>query len=417
VRRNTSNALLERLYLMGNTEKFLSILKGDVQKNLCLLLKSVDIASPEEIERLVVRAIAESKELKVSHESIKNAHTFPDLVVEFMGLKFGIEVKSSKRNNERSLLGNSIFETYRDESIKDIFLIAVLGRGAGAKIEIAEYGSCVSRIVVTHSPRYELQIGCKEPLFSIDQEEFKTVNILSHAGSLSYKAFSNLEPSKKVPVVKELLQKLYGTSEDAETVKWFLDESTPKEIRFVSWNKLSETERTKHRIRGFVFFPEVIGGKYDRFMAYLSRSQIMHPNVRDTFSSSSKNTSAKFNSAFGPVSEITLRNFGLEIAPYTTIKKLCLDLDHILDLSFKLPIVELTSHLAREHQLIDTGERATIFFQLLAEIISQNTDQTHLICIFLKHSISKLIEEGNFNIQRTKALSIAIDALSRLKFN
>ncbi|EMY67884.1 hypothetical protein [Leptospira vanthielii] len=197
---------------------------------------------------------------------------FPDIVINN---KIGLEVKTTRSKNWKTT-GNSVFEGTRVDGIDDLYLIcAKLTKPYD--ILIKPYEDCLTEIVVTHSPRYLIDMEI-DPMDSI----FNKMEI----------SYDDLRKSENPirPIIDYYKSKL----KDGQSLWWIDEDNTEKRTLTESnlvmqvWNTLESNRRAYFCALGFLFFPELISNskneKYSRFSLWLVTSQnIICNNVRDIF--------------------------------------------------------------------------------------------------------------------------------------
>ena len=103
------------------------------------------------------------------------AQAFPDLVVN----RTGIEIKATIQDHWVTT-GNSITESRRDKEIDE--LVFFFGKlGGKPQIAIRPYDDCLSSVVVTHNPRYmvDMRLSEGESIFSkmgLSYDDFRKQN-------------------------------------------------------------------------------------------------------------------------------------------------------------------------------------------------------------------------------------------------
>lgn len=215
---------------------------------------------------------------------------FPDIIANNF---YGVEVKSTKQNHWKTT-GNSVLESTRIEDVQRIFML--FGKiYKPISFKCRPYQECLSDVVVTHSPRYTIDMNLDKgkTIFDkilIDYEDLRKCN----------------NPIK--PFKDYYRNKL---SEGQEL--WWLDneEYKPDSIIFRVWNSLSKIEKKKIKIESYIYFPEILGkqqNKFDKLTLWLSvKKRIVCPNVRDLFSA-------------GGRQDIILEGVTLKAVPKTIIK-------------------------------------------------------------------------------------------------
>ena len=82
---------------------------------------------------------------------------FPDIVAKRF---YGIEVKTTTQNHWKTT-GNSVLESTRVEDVERIFML--FGKlGKPIEFRCRAYEECLSEVVVTHSPRYLIDMNLEE---------------------------------------------------------------------------------------------------------------------------------------------------------------------------------------------------------------------------------------------------------------
>lgn len=188
-------------------------------------------------------------------------YKFPDIIAAKL---YGVEVKSTIKDHWTST-GSSILESTRIEGVERIYL--TFGK-LSHKVEFISrpYEECLSGIVVTHMPRYTIDMKLHS-----DQTIFHKIGI----------PYDTLRQNKNPvePVKKYFKEHLL----EGESLWWLTD--SPAVIKM--WNCLSSKERDNLIAYGLTKFIEIFKGDYNNFTLWLAQEQsILCPNVRDQFSAS-----------------------------------------------------------------------------------------------------------------------------------
>ena len=220
-----------------------------------------------------------SSDIIVHHSP--GGHGFPDIVIEDAdGTKFGIEVKSSSSAKAKGwkINGNSVMGSTRDPDV--IETVIVFGKTAKQNMafKARNYEECVSNVVVTHSPRYliDMDIPTGETFFEKSNIPYKTI----------------ADSDNPIGLITTYFQ---GQGQQA----WWLSNNSPAAIRFI--NDLPPKDRNEFFAFGLSHFPEILserGNKYKRLAFWLTSEQsIASANLRDNFSASGRvNLSVNGNS-------------------------------------------------------------------------------------------------------------------------
>jgi hypothetical protein len=196
---------------------------------------------------------------------------FPDIVA---GKYFGVEVKSSKDENWTTL-GGSVNESTRIENVERIFL--TLGRLVEPiEFRSRPYEECLSDVVVTHYPRYKINMNLKsgETIFDKMETTYDELRLSDNPIGMIVDFYkSQLKPGES----------LWWTG------KAIKDEQ-PKEMsmKIRLCRTLSAKEKKDLKVKGLALFPEVTGdssAKYERFSLWLvANHSVVSTSTRDLFS-------------------------------------------------------------------------------------------------------------------------------------
>lgn len=224
-------------------------------------LKGLNSETFEEIVAEYIRRTIDEKALY-----IKGSSRFPDIGVP----PFGVEVKFTKADKWGST-GNSILESSRWPDVNSIYVI-FLKAGGIPDISIRPYEDVMTEIVVTHSPRYMIDMRATTSIFQKMR--------------VSYDEFRSNDPiGKAKKYYSEIVKKSGGCV-------WWLDErkgeSAPPVLRM--YGDISADEKRDLIVELMALFPELIREeasptKYDRATLFLvSRHNVLNRSLRDMFS-------------------------------------------------------------------------------------------------------------------------------------
>jgi len=196
---------------------------------------------------------------------------FPDIIA---GKYYGIEVKSSK-DDKWITLGGSVNESTRVDGVERIFLLF------GKLIDPVEFKSrsyedCLSDVVVTHYPRYKIDMNLNS-----GDTIFDKMNT----------TYDKLRLSENP--VDEIVNYYKNQLSSGESLWWTgsvkkgdQDEAAPMKIRL--WRTLSAEEKITLKVTGLALFPELTGSsasKFERFSLWLAAHHgVVSTSTRDSFS-------------------------------------------------------------------------------------------------------------------------------------
>ena len=193
---------------------------------------------------------------------------FPDIVAKKF---YGIEVKTTTKNHWKTT-GNSVLESTRVEDVERIFML--FGKlGKPIEFKCRAYEECLSEVVVTHSPRY---------LIDMNLEQGKTI---FDKINTSYDTLrQNKNPIK--PITDYYKSKLKPGQD-----LWWINEDVGEANHLIikHYGDLDRDEKESLKLNSMVLFPEIFGAsnsKYKRISIWLvSRMSVVNRNIRDMFTS------------------------------------------------------------------------------------------------------------------------------------
>jgi hypothetical protein len=216
---------------------------------------------------------------------------FPDIVAKRF---YGVEVKTTKSNHWKSI-GSSIAEGTRIAGVERIFML--FGKMCDPMDFMCKpYEDCLSEVVVTHSPRYLIDMNLRK-----GETIFDKIN-------LPYDVLR-----KQSNPIETVLNYYKGNLKPGEATWWSGqgDFNITNNIIIKSWGNLSYYEKKEYMIKGFCLFPELISkdpNKFNRYTLWLSACEgIVCPNVRDQYTA-------------GGQGEITFQNNKYKKIPRIVIK-------------------------------------------------------------------------------------------------
>ncbi len=217
------------------------------------------------VEVLKVCLVELQLDAEIQHTS--GSHVFPDIVIAFpTGEKYGIEVKSlSSKTKGWKINGNSVLGSTRNEEVLETYVL--LGKISREYLDFRtrKYEECISNVVVTHSPRY---------LIDMDLDEGNT---FFDKSGITYEEINDSDNPIRLITNYYLREGMQA---------WWLSDSSPAALRMFS--DISQFEKRQLIGYGLAHFPELFVdnlNKYKRFAFWLAtdKSIITH-NLRDLFS-------------------------------------------------------------------------------------------------------------------------------------
>jgi len=233
--------------------------------------------SPTDFEKLVAAALTSVSNYHVAYN--EGSLSFPDIVVTVGYESYGIEVKLSKSANWKTI-GNSIMEsTAKNVTRTYIFFGQLIG--SKLSIKFRDYAQCIDDIVVTHSPRYH-----------VDMNIDSTNNLFTQMNS-SYDVFRTLDEKHKISELKQY----YAVHRNTRSYWWINDtsENTSSSSFVIKYyGDLSTTEKNQLQVQILARFPQIAQPhivnprKYIEAVIWLTKKGIVCSNFRDIFSASGR---------------------------------------------------------------------------------------------------------------------------------
>lgn len=272
---------------------------------------------------------------------------FPDIIANKY---YGIEVKTTKQDHWTTT-GNSVLEGTRIDGIERIYMLfGKMVRPVEFRCRL--YEECLSDVVVTHSPRYQIDMNLDAGRSIFDKLGITYENLRASTNPIRpitdyYRQF--LKPGEEV---------------------WWLDqdESVAKDLIIKLWNNLDIETRKQYMIKSMVLFPEIFSNRPDKFnklaIWLVNFESIVCPNVRDVFTAGGQG----------------IINWNGE--QYTNIPKI---------------VIKLTNSLARARSYLDGYHVETLEYHWQKSITSKYNDWLNLIIentahMRLKFDLKKYIE-------------------------
>lgn len=250
---------------------------------------------------------------------------FPDIVAKNF---YGVEVKTTTQNHWKTT-GNSVLESTRVESVERIFML--FGKlGKPIQFKCRAYEECLSEVVVTHSPRY---------LIDMNLEKGKTIFDKINT------PYDTLR--KKKNPIKPITEYYKSKLKPGQDLWWIQDTEQASKLVIDIWGNLSQKEKQYIKYRAMAYFPEVFSNHSDKFTRLsiwlVTKESIVCPNLRDLFTAGGKGDYLINNKIYKDVPRIFIKLFeninsilevlintaALELAEYwdkkTTEKKKIMD--------------------------------------------------------------------------------------------
>lgn len=278
---------------------------------------------------------------------------FPDIVANRF---YGIEVKTTTQNHWKTT-GNSVLESTRVEDVERIFML--FGKlGKPIEFKCRAYEECLSEVVVTHSPRY---------LIDMNLEKGKTIfdKINTPYDTLRQKQ----NPIK--PITDYYKSKL----KPGQDLWWIQDTEQASNLVINIWNNLNQKEKQEIKNRAMVYFPEVFSNRGDKFARLaiwlVTKESVVCPNIRDLFTAGGKDDYLIKNKTYKDIPRIYINLFD--------------NIESVLEILINTSPIELTDYWKEK-----TSEKKKIMDWI--ELVSMNSKTVNgANHLDLNHMLKELI--------------------------
>ncbi|ADR22124.1 hypothetical protein MATR_02390 [Marivirga tractuosa] len=263
---NSDSNLEDFEHLLEKTVNELNVLSKD-SKNSIEKLSGIKL-EPYIKEIMAKNAIGTAFENTIE---LIGGQKFPDIIANKY---FGVEVKTTTKNHWKTT-GNSVLESTRVEDVERIFML--FGKlGEPIEFKFRKYEECLAEVVVTHSPRY---------LIDMELEEGKTIfdKIKIPYDEIRMK-------SKPIQPIVNYYKNRLKPGQDL----WWIGEDDDSSKTFVIniWKNLSQDHKSELMIKSMIYFPEIFGNSNDKFARIaiwlVKEKSIVCPNLRDVFTAGGK---------------------------------------------------------------------------------------------------------------------------------
>lgn len=257
--------------------------------------------SGDAFENIVYEAtlnVVESNNIEAEVLYTPGSHAFPDIIVSYSdGDKYGIEVKcsSSSTSNTWKINGNSVLGSTR-ESVIDNYIVFGKTKSGNVGFRYKRYEDAIANVVVTHSPRYfiDLDISEDDSFFAKSGLTYQQINTSDNPIGLITNYFRR-EGQRA----------------------WWLGETSPAALKL--FHDIESREQSE--IIGYCFshFPEVFSNGTKKFarcaMWMVTDRSVVAPSLRDSFTAGGRANIETENNVYTnqPRIIINLQNYKNEV--------------------------------------------------------------------------------------------------------
>jgi len=267
---------------------------------------------------------------------------FPDIVANKF---YGVEVKTTTQNHWKTT-GNSVLESTRVKDVERIFMLFAK-LASPIEFKCRPYEECLSEVVVTHSPRYLIDMNLPSGKTIFDKMDTSYDTLRKKENPLGY-------------VVDYYKSKLKSGEQ-----LWWIDNNNMSNISIKMWKYIEKEKKKEIITKIMVYFTEIFGNngkKFERIPAWLvTREGIVTPNIRDLFTSGGKGDILIGNKLYKNIPKIFINLFE--------------NLDSTIETLVQTSAIELS-----EYWGIQTIEKNKIsdWIELVSEHSKKISDAKHL---------------------------------------
>jgi hypothetical protein len=224
----------------------------DLLDELCKRLTSESQAKLFEKSKVFenrVREVAKDllEEYKINVDFSPHPYGFPDIALQ----EFGIEVKFSENETWRSI-ANSVFETFRDKSVKHIYV--VFGKmNLKPEVRWGRYEDCVIHVRTSHVPRFEVDVEVKKGSHLS----------LFHKFGITYDEFTMLSEDAKMGHIRKYAE---GRLKPGERLWWLgeKEDSHSMQLNVELFANLSPAKKLRMRAEASLLCPQICGSSRNK---------------------------------------------------------------------------------------------------------------------------------------------------------
>ncbi len=197
---------------------------------------------------------------------ITSSQDFPDIIVNDF---YGIEVKTTNKNHWRTT-GNSVLESRRDKNAERIYMF--FGKLSDPiEFKFRPYEDCLAEVVVTHSPRYLIDMNLSKGETIFDKIE------------IPYEALRESENP-----IGPMIDYYRSTLKKGDKLWWInQNDEESQNVVLKYWGNLSKEKKQDLKNKAMVYFPELFGKSPNKFQNVttwlVTKESVICPNVRDPF--------------------------------------------------------------------------------------------------------------------------------------
>lgn len=249
--------------------KALSYMNGNAKATPATISK----LKPSEVEELSYNsliAVAPSVNFPKERIDLVSGHVFPDILLH--ETNYGVEIKSTKEDKWTSI-GSSVVESTRNADTDRVYMLFAK-LGGNPTFRCKPYQQCLSRIAVTHSPRYliDMNLNDKENIFALMKTDYDDFRTLEEAEKINYIRNYYIEKAK---------------AQGKHEMPWWMGKASSINLSFYADRPIEEKKILK--AKALILFDSVFNdindkNKYKDLSLWLcTHHSLLCTNMRDMF--------------------------------------------------------------------------------------------------------------------------------------
>ena len=229
--------------------------------------------NPNEVEKLSYNSLVEvapSVNFPKDRIDLVSGHVFPDILLH--DTSYGVEIKSTKDDKWTSI-GSSVVESTRNADTERVYMLFAK-LGGLPTFRCKPYQQCLSKIAVTHSPRYLIDMNLNE-----DNNIFALMNT-------DYDDFRTLDETEKINYIRNYYIEKAKTQGKHE-MPWWMGKASNVNLSFFADQPIEEKNILK--AKALILFDSVFNdindrSKYKDLSLWLcTHHSLLCTNMRDIF--------------------------------------------------------------------------------------------------------------------------------------
>lgn len=228
---------------------------------------------PSEVEELSYKSLVEvapSVNFPKERIDLVSGHVFPDILLH--ETSYGVEIKSTKEDKWTSI-GSSVVESTRNADTDKVYMLFAK-LGGEPTFRCKPYQQCLSRIAVTHSPRYLIDMNLND-----DKNIFAMMNT-------DYDYFRTLDEADKINYIRNYyIEK--AKAQGRHEMPWWMGKVSNVNISFYADQPVEEKKILK--AKALILFDSIFNeindkNKYKDLSLWLcTHHSLLCTNMRDMF--------------------------------------------------------------------------------------------------------------------------------------